>query len=183
MVLVGALMMAGLAGRLMAQPQLQLESPAFRHNGPLPLAFTGYGDFKSPPLTWSGVPSGTKEFALIMDDPDVPLESFSVHWLLYDIPATVTRVPEKPKPSDPKANRASPIKGAMQGTNALKRVGYLPPRPFADSGAHHYTFTLYALDADLPLTEGMTKPQLLAAMKGHILAQASIVAVFERKEP
>jgi phosphatidylethanolamine-binding protein (PEBP) family uncharacterized protein len=65
----------------------------------------------------------------------------------------------------------------------MKGRGYLPPRPFANSGLHHYRFTLYALDADLPLAEGMTREELLAAMKGHVIAQATLVGLLERKEP
>ena len=99
----------------------------------------------------------------------MPLERFSVHWLLYNIPATAAGLPETPKPPKP-GDRPAPIAGAAQGTNAMKHLGYLPPRPFAGSGVHHYTFTLYALDADLPLADGLTKDQLLAAMKGHVLA-------------
>lgn len=163
-------------------PAFTLTSTAFRHNGQLPIAYTGYGDFKSPPLAWSGAPKTTKAFALILDDPDVPIEQFSVHWLLYNIPATARQLPEGSKPADPKAGHAAPIKSATQGANALKRLGYLPPRPFANSGLHHYTFTLYALDADLKLAEGLSKAQLLAAMKGHIVAEATLVGLFERKE-
>lgn len=161
---------------------LRLTSPAFANNASLPLAYTGYGDFKSPPLAWSGVPKGTRELALVVTDPDVPLERFETHWLLYNIPAATTRLPEM-APDQASREQPSPIAAASQGVNALKRIGYLPPRPFTGSGLHHYTFTLYALDADLPLNDGLTKEQLLAAMKGHILAETALVAVFEWKEP
>jgi Raf kinase inhibitor-like YbhB/YbcL family protein len=178
-----------------------LRSPAFKHNDVLPLAYTGYGDFTSPPLSWSGAPEGTREFVLTLEDPDVPLERFSVHWLLYDIPATVTALPATSpfakastsaeatadRTGDKAADRStrdhpSPLKGASQGLNALKRIGFLPPRPFAGSGAHHYTFTLYAIDVDLTLPAGASKEQLLAAIRGHVLAEARLVATFEHKE-
>jgi Raf kinase inhibitor-like YbhB/YbcL family protein len=164
-----------------AQPgAIDLRSPAFKNNETLPLAYTGYGDFRSPPLAWSGVPRGTRELALIVDDPDVPLEQFSIHWLLYNIPANVTAIAEGAKPANPKDGHASPLEAASQGLNALKRLGYLPPRPFGGSGVHHYTFALYALDADLPLKDGLSKNELLAAMKGHIIGEGKLVAVFER---
>ena len=172
-----------LAWLLAAQPAtMTLTSPAFKNDGTLPLAYTGYGDFKSPPLQWSGAPKGTRQFVLTVEDPDVPLERFSVHWLLYNIPATVNSLPEVP-PDKAAKTHPSPIKGALQGMNALKRTGYLPPRPFAASGVHHYTFTLFAIDTELALADGATKEQLLAAIKGHVLAEAKLVAVFERKEP
>jgi Raf kinase inhibitor-like YbhB/YbcL family protein len=157
---------------------MTLSSPAFKNDAPLPLAFTGYGDFKSPPLAWTGAPKGTREFVLTLEDNDVPLERFSVHWLLYDIPGTAAGLPET---AADKASRdhPSPIKGALRGLNALKRIGYLPPRPFAGSGVHHYTFTLYAIDIDLAIADGASKEQLLAAIKGHVLAAAKLAAVFE----
>ena len=176
--------LAWLLSVVLAQPApMTLRSPAFKHNDALPVTYTGYGDFKSPPLAWSGAPRGTREFVLTLEDPDVPLERFSVHWLLYDIPPAVSALPEA-SPSANKASREhpSPLKAASQGLNALKRIGYLPPRPFAGSGVHHYTFTLYAIDVDLTLPGGASKEQLLAAIKGHILAEARLVATFEHKE-
>jgi Raf kinase inhibitor-like YbhB/YbcL family protein len=176
------ILLTWLLSAVLAQPApMTLRSPAFKHNGPLPVTYTGYGDFTSPPLAWSGAPKGTREFVLTVEDPDVPLERFSVHWLLYDIPATVTTLPETAADRSTR-DHPSPLKGASQGLNALKRIGYLPPRPFAGSGAHHYTFTLFAIDVDLTLPEGATKEQLLGAIKGHILAEAKLVAVFEHKE-
>jgi Raf kinase inhibitor-like YbhB/YbcL family protein len=175
-------LLAWWAAAVIFQPSgMTLTSPAFKHNAPLPLAFTGYGDFKSPPLAWRGAPTGTREFVLTLEDADVPLERFSVHWLLWDIPATATALPEAP-PDKANRDHPSPIKGAVRGSNAMKRIGYLPPRPFAASGVHHYNFTLYAIDFDLTLPEGASKEQLLAAIKGHVLAEAKLTAVFERNE-
>jgi Raf kinase inhibitor-like YbhB/YbcL family protein len=166
---------------IVAQPSpMTLTSPAFKHNAPLPAAFTGYGDFKSPPLAWSNAPKGTREFVLTLEDPDVPLERFSVHWLLWDIPATVTSLPEMAADRATRDHPA-PLKGTTRGLNALKNKGYLPPRPFAGSGVHHYTFTLYAVDIDVTLPEGAPKQDLLAAIKGHVLGQATIVATLEQQ--
>jgi Raf kinase inhibitor-like YbhB/YbcL family protein len=173
------------AGALAGQTPaaLTLTSPAFANNAAIPWPYTGYGEFKSPPLAWAGAPTATRAFALIVENRDVPVERFSLHWLLYNIPATVTRLPEAARPADVNAPRPAPIKGAAQGSNWMKRVGWLPPRPLPKSGPQRYTFTLYALDADLKLAEGLTKEQLLAAMKGHVLAEAALVGVVEPKEP
>lgn len=165
---------------LVIQPSMTLRSPAFKDGAPLPLTFTGYGDFKSPPLSWSGAPKGTREFVLTLEDPDVPLERFSVHWLLYDIPAATTSLAEMAADKTTR-DHPSPVTGASRGLNALKAKGYLPPRPFAGSGVHHYTFTLYALDVDLTVPDGATKEQLLSAITGHVLAEAKLVALFEQK--
>jgi Raf kinase inhibitor-like YbhB/YbcL family protein len=167
---------------LAAQPAgFVLTSPAFKDGASLPVAYTGYGDFKSPPLRWSGAPPGTREFALVVENLDVPMERFSVHWLLYDIPAAATTLPEV-APDMAAKTHPSPIKGASQGANWMKRIGYLPPRPFAKDGPQRFTFKLYALDADLALAEGATKEQLLAAIKGHVLAESTITAVVQGKE-
>jgi Raf kinase inhibitor-like YbhB/YbcL family protein len=175
-------LLAWFAAAVIFQPAgMKLNSPAFRHDATLPLAFTGYGDFKSPPLAWSGAPKGTREFVLTLEDPDVPLERFSVHWLLWDIPATATSLPEMP-PIKEARDHPAPIKGATRGSNAMKWIGYLPPRPFAGTGLHHYNFTLFAIDFDLTLPEGASKAQLLEAIKGHVLAEAKLTAVFEHKE-
>lgn len=165
-----------------AQPaRIVVTSPAFKHNEPIPLTYSGYGDYKSPPLSWTGVPKGTIELVLIVDDPDVPMERFATHWLLYNIPASAKGLPADLPAS---VTLTTPgLKGATQGPNALKRLGYLPPKPFAGSGVHHYTFTLYALDADLPLKEGLTKAELLAAMTGHVIGEGRLVGLFERKDP
>jgi Raf kinase inhibitor-like YbhB/YbcL family protein len=174
------LTVALIAGTAAQSTKLSLQSPAFKNDQPLPPRYTGDGAFKSPPLAWSGLPPTTKELALVVHDADVPLERYSVHWVLYNIPASTKGVPED-LPATPTLARPAPLQGATQGPNALKRIGYLPPKPFAGSGLHRYVFTLYALDADLPLPEGLTKEQLLAALDGHVIAKSVLTAVYERK--
>jgi Raf kinase inhibitor-like YbhB/YbcL family protein len=159
-------------------PAMVLTSPAFKNEAPLPRTYTGYGDFKSPPLAWSAAPKATREFVLTVEDPDVPLARFSVHWLLYNIPATASSVPSITVDRETRTH-PPPIQGASQGLNALKTRGYLPPRPFAGSGLHHYVFTLYALDIDLMLADGATKDEVLSAMKGHVIAEAKLVALLD----
>lgn len=172
----------GLASAVVAQPvKITVTSTAFKDNQPIPLTYSGYGDYKSPPLSWSGVPKGAKELALIVDDPTIPMERFSIHWVLYNIPVAAKGVPADLPGT---GTLSTPdLKGAMQGMNALKQLGYLPPKPFVGSGVHQYRFTLYALDADLALAEGVTKDQLTAAMTGHIIGEGRLVGLFERKEP
>src|SRR6478672_10937389 len=77
---------------------LTLRSPAFAAGGEIPSKYTCDGANHSPPLEWSGAPDGTKSFALIIDDPDAPDPKAPkmtwVHWVLYDIPAATTSLPE-----------------------------------------------------------------------------------------
>ena len=124
-------------------------------------------------MKWSGAPEGAKSFALICDDPDAPRGTW-VHWVLYGLPADVTELAEAVPTTETLPD------GAMQGTTDFGRVGYggLCPPP---GGPHRYFFKLYALDNDLDLKPGATKKELLAAMAGHILAQAQLMGTFERK--
>jgi Raf kinase inhibitor-like YbhB/YbcL family protein len=93
-------------------------------------------------LRWSDIPPNTKSFALICEDPDVPLGVFT-HWALYNLPPTVTELPEGVSAERRLAN------GAIQGQNDFKHIGYRGPCPPPKDGAHRYFFRLYALDAEL----------------------------------
>jgi Raf kinase inhibitor-like YbhB/YbcL family protein len=102
-----------------------------------------------------------------------------VHWVINKIPGTVKGLPEN-LPIDPAAAMPTEIAGAVQGTSGFKRAIYRGPAPPAGK-PHNYHFTVYALDTALDLAPGATKQQLLDAMKGHIIGQGQLVAVYERK--
>jgi len=146
-----------------------ITSPAFGEGEGIPQRHSGDGENLSPALAWSGAPEGTKEFALISDDPDAKTPEPWVHWVLYNIPATVSSVDE--------GGNA----GATEGKRGSGKPGYGGPMPPPGHGVHHYHFRLYALDAPLGLQEGATKDELLAAMKGHVLAEALLIGTYERK--
>ncbi len=161
--------------------KLKLTSTAFRPSATIPRKFTGEGDDVSPPLAWEGMPAGTKEFALICDDPDAPSPEPWVHWVIYGIPADVHALPEGVKSSEPELKR--PVV-ARQGKNSFgsgATIGYRGPMPPPGHGVHHYHFKLYSLDTRLDLAPGSKKDQLLDAMKGHVLAEAELVGTYERK--
>ncbi len=153
-----------------------LTSSNFQHNQPIPAKHSCEGQDLSPTLKWDGVPSATKSFALICDDPDAPVGSW-VHWVIYGIPANTTELPESVAKTDTVAAQGN----AKQGMNDFGRVGYGGPCPPRGHGAHHYHFRLYALDTELSLPTRATRRQLESAMKGHILAQAELVGTYERK--
>jgi Raf kinase inhibitor-like YbhB/YbcL family protein len=156
---------------------LALSSPAFAHEGPIPAAFTCEGRDRSPALQWSGVPPNAKSLALIVDDPDAPdpkaPETTYVHWVLYNIPGGAVGLPEGIEGSDLPA-------GTREGTNDWKRAGYGGPCP--PIGRHRYFFKLYALDVALPDLGPATKPELEAAMKGHVLAEATLMGTYEKEQ-
>ena len=151
---------------------LKLTSPSFRHNGPIPEQHTCDGADTPPQLEWNGAPQGTKSFALIVDDPDAPdpkaPQRTYVHWVLYDIPASVNTLVD---------TRAGLPEGAHEGMNDWKRTGYGGPCP--PVGRHRYFFKLYALDATLG-GKAFTKAQLEKAMDGHVLEKAELMGTYER---
>jgi Raf kinase inhibitor-like YbhB/YbcL family protein len=108
--------------------------------------------------------------ALIVTDPDAPRGTW-VHWVLYNLPATVRALPE--------GLPRQLTDGALQGRNDSGEIGYEGPCPPPGS-PHHYIFTLYALDAKLNLPVGATRAQVEAAMQGHILASGRLVGIFQR---
>ncbi len=154
-----------------APMSITLSSKAFSAGASIPITYSCTGRSVSPPLTWSSPPSGTKSFALILDDPDAPIGTF-VHWVIYNIPASSRGLPEAVSASEKSAD------GTQQGNNGAGRVGYTGPCP--PSGTHRYFFKLYALDTVLSLSSGTGKDQLLQAMLGHILAQGELMGTFSK---
>jgi hypothetical protein len=150
----------------------QLRSSAFQQNQPIPKKYTCDGSDVSVPLSWDDPPEGTKSLSLIADDPDAPRGTW-VHWVLYDLPADTRELAEAVAARDKLAN------GAKQGKNDFGKTGYGGPCP-PPGPAHHYHFTLYALDQMTGLSPGARKQQLLDAMKGHVLGQAKLIGAYKR---
>lgn len=151
---------------------VQVTSPAFAAGQPIPDRYTCGGVGESPPLAWQEAPANTAAFALIVDDPDAPGGVFT-HWLLYDVPPSVTRIDA----GVPGAARLAD--GAAQGTNSFGKTGYGAPCPPAGP-PHHYRFTVYALDAMLGLPPGATARQVQDAVRGHILGEGTLTGTYRR---
>jgi Raf kinase inhibitor-like YbhB/YbcL family protein len=159
--------------------KIELTSSAFQEGAKIPKQYTGEGLDLSPPLAWSGLPGGTRELALICDDPDAPTPEPWVHWVIYKIPATAAALPE----GLPKTPTLKEPPGVFQGKNSWaggQTIGYRGPLPPPKSGPHRYFFKLYALDAALDLAPGATKPALLKAINGHVLAEGRLIGTYER---
>jgi Raf kinase inhibitor-like YbhB/YbcL family protein len=151
----------------------ELSSTAFARGGAIPTRYTCDDANVSPPLAWSGAPAGTKSYALIVDDPDAPdpaaPKRVYVHWVLYDIPGTVTEL----------AEGTARVAGAHDGTNDDKTVGWSGPCP--PVGRHRYFHKLYALDTLLgDLGAGARKGDVERAMAGHVLATAELMGTYSR---
>jgi Raf kinase inhibitor-like YbhB/YbcL family protein len=147
------------------QNALEVRSVQFAHNGHIPPQYTCEGDDMNPPLEISNIPDGTKTLALIMEDPDAPNGVFD-HWLVWNILPNQA-IPESSNPG-------------ISGTNSFGKTGYGGPCP--PSGVHRYYFHIYALDVELELLSGARKQELLEAMKGHILAEGSLMGHYKKNQ-
>ena len=157
--------------KMVTTTKLEIKSSVFETGGMISKKYTCDGEDVSPPLSWDGIPEGTKSLALISDDPDAPMGTW-VHWVMYNIPPSVKELKEG-FPTDKKLHD-----GTLQGITDFKKIGYGGPCP--PSGIHRYYFKLYALDTKLNLEPGATKKQLLSAMEGHLLAQAEVMGKYKR---
>jgi Raf kinase inhibitor-like YbhB/YbcL family protein len=159
--------------------KIMVESPTLKADQPIPREYTADGRNVSPPLTWSKVPAGTKALAVVLEDPDAGNPPPFVHWVIYNIPATASGLPEN-VPFEPGAAMPAGISGAVQGVSGFRRPIYRGPAP-PPGKVHHYHFDVYALDASLDLKPGLNRVELLDAIKGHVIGQGELVAVYERK--
>jgi Raf kinase inhibitor-like YbhB/YbcL family protein len=152
-----------------AEQAFGVRSPDFQNGGKIPRqhASRPEGENVPPRLEWSGAPVGARGFALTVDDPDAPRAKPFVHWVVAGIPPTSTAL-------------SLTSTGLAQGKNDFGGTGWGGPLPPPGSGPHHYRFHLYALDARIDLPPEGTKDALLAAMRGHVLAEAETVGTYER---
>lgn len=178
-VFAGAVILAGEGAS--SAPDFKLESTAVVARGSFAneQVFNGFGcqgGNVSPPLRWSGAPSGTQSFALTMFDPDAPGGSGWWHWAVYDIPPAVTALP--PGAGNPHGELPH---GALQARNDFGFAAYGGPCPPPHDKPHHYVLTLYALRTDhLGLAAGAAAREVDAAVKAHSIAAASFTAIYGR---
>ena len=151
--------------------RMPVRSPAFAEGGMIPGKYSCQGEDLSPPIEWDSVPGAAKSLALICDDPDAPMGRW-VHWVLFDMPPDLRLLHE----GMPKAEKIEC--GAAQGMNDFGKIGYGGPCP--PGGTHRYFFTLYALDTKLNLKGRVTKARLLNEMKGHVIAEGTLIGKYRK---
>lgn len=151
---------------------LALKTTAFAGGGGIPKKYTCDGADISPAMSWDDAPAGTQSFALIADDPDAPVGTWT-HWIIWNIPAKTSGLPE----GVPKVEETSD--GARQGRNDFKRIGYGGPCP-PPGKPHRYFFKLYALDVKPDVKAGARRDEVERAMKGHVLSQAEFMGTYGR---
>jgi Raf kinase inhibitor-like YbhB/YbcL family protein len=147
---------------------LKITSSAFEHHKRIPDRHTGNDEDVAPELEWSGVPDGTKSFAVVVDDPDAPLVNGFTHWIAYGIPADATGLPEGGG-------------DVVHGTNSMGDQGYVGPAPPPGHGTHHYYFWVYALDEELDLEPGLDRRALMDRIEDHVIEQARLVGTYSNQ--
>jgi Raf kinase inhibitor-like YbhB/YbcL family protein len=149
---------------------ITVTSPAFADGATIPVKYTcTSANPVSPPLAWAGVPSGTAELTLLVEDPDAPVAGGFVHWVVYGIPPDTRSLAEGSLPT-----------AAKQGANGRSQNTWTGPCPPAGSPPHHYRFTLTAVSRSLGLSPGATAAQVKAAMAGLIAGQGLLVGLYGR---
>jgi len=151
---------------------LRVHSTRWKSGDTIPTKYTGDGPDVSPPLSFEGVPPGTKAFALICDDPDAPVGTW-VHWVIYDIPGNATGLAEGV------AKDATLPDGSRQGRNSWKKSGYGGPSP-PPGKPHRYFFRLYALRESLGLRPGLTANEVETAARAKAIESAQFLGVYGR---
>ncbi len=201
---------------------MQLTSTSFQDGTRIPARYAAgqpdattvvtFSDNISPQLKWSDAPAGTQSFVVICHDPDVPSKGDDVnqadrevpaslprvdffHWVLIDLPASVTELAEgEHSQGFTQRGKSGPStsRGARHGLNDYtgwfagnadmsgSYFGYDGPfPPFNDSILHHYVFTVYALDvARLAIEGDFTGSQVVEAMAGHVLDKATLTGIY-----
>jgi Raf kinase inhibitor-like YbhB/YbcL family protein len=149
-----------------------INSTAFSNGAGIPREYTCQGRNVSPQLVWEGLPAGTQSLVLVCDDPDAPAGTW-VHWVIYNIPATVSSL----KQGMPASARLA--EGMAQGKNDFGSLGWGGPCP-PPGRPHRYFFKLYALDKVLAAHPGLTKKQILSLIQPNILAKAEMYGIYQR---
>jgi len=160
---------------------MTLTSSAWPDGGPIPAKYTQAGDDVSPPLSWSNAPATATSFVLIVHDADAAIGNGLddiTHWMLWNIPATTTSLPEH-------------VPSMSQMPDGTRQIGataphYRGPGAAAAGPAHHYVFELYALDTTLTVpavgqTPAQTRAAVVAAMTDHVRGKAVYVGLFKRQ--
>ena len=156
-----------------APSTIRLTSPAFTAGGPIPARYTGEGEDVSPPLAWSASGRSVQGFAVICHDPDAPLIGGNgtygfVHWVLYNIPGSVSQLPEG-------------VRDHTSGTNDFGRTGYGGPMPPNGHGQHRYYFWVLELREATRLEAGLSMWELLKRLEPLTVGMNRLTGTYERK--
>ena len=172
----GPLALGACSGGAMPLPEapegvaaIEVVSERFTADGRVRPRYTCDGPDVSPDVAWSGVPTASEAIVIILDDPDARVFT---HWLIYDVPASATHLPEAGE---------LPAGGRHGGTDFGGRVGYAGPCP-PRGQTHRYVLHVYAVDRALGLEPGASRGDVLEAMEGHVVGHGSLSGLYQRAE-
>lgn len=146
-----------------------VRSAAFADGASIPARYTCDGAGDIPRVRWSPVPGRARALALVVDDPDAPGGTFT-HWVVLDLPPDTRAVGPGPLPS-----------GAVEGENSAGDEGWTPPCPPEGDDAHHYRFTVSALDGRTGLPAGASPADAADAIEEHVIARGWLTGTYARR--
>lgn len=153
---------------------ITVSTTAFVPDQKIPYRYSDYGEKISPDLTFGNIPPNAKSLVLLVEDPDAVDPKPFIHWVIYNLPTSVTYLPE----SIPGSLKLADFGGASQGANSNGSIGYYGMHPPYGSKAHHYHFQVFALDEMLDVLPGADRATVRAAMKDHVISSGEIVGVY-----
>lgn len=154
---------------------IDVRSPAFASMAQIPLSYVGSakGGNLSPPLEWEGLPAGTKELVLVIEDADAPLPFAFVHAIAVGISPDLKGLPV--------GALSSASRGLLSlGLTTFGSASYIGPQPLAGHGPHRYSFQLLALDRQLHFDRPPNRTRLLKALEGAVLGRGRLDGIHER---
>jgi Raf kinase inhibitor-like YbhB/YbcL family protein len=154
---------------------LTVTSSDFANGAPMPAAVSEYAEAASPQVTWTSV-AGARSYALMMEDPDAKPSAPIVHWVMWNIPASLTQLPQGVQ----KQGRLSDPEGVLQGRNTRGSLGYTGPHAPVGDPDHYYHIEVFALDGSLPVPAGSSRDAVLAQMQGHVIAKGELVGRYSQ---
>ncbi len=163
----------GLLGREVgiceAPLRITVRSEAVDADGMFNRRHTVDGGEVPPYVSWEGVPSGTVELVLAMEDFDAPIAKPFVHWIIYALNPALTMI------------NGTDHNAARFGKNGYGQPRYRGPRPLRGHGPHRYCLAVFALDKRLEFAQSPNKRQIAQSMRGHVVARGELVGSYERK--
>jgi Raf kinase inhibitor-like YbhB/YbcL family protein len=165
----------------LAQPHvaaatIDVTSPAFHDNAPIPAQYTADGPGLSPPLAWNGVPAQAESLVLIVEDADAP----APHPLVHAI-AVLPAQPEGSLPEDAlnQPQQAAPL---TIGRNSYLTASWLPPDPPPGHGVHRYAFQVFALSAGPVFSDKPGRDEVQHAIRQYAIASGYVIGTYERPD-
>lgn len=154
---------------------IQVSSPAFGYNEPIPAKYTADGEGISPPLAWRGVPPNAEAVVLLVEDADSPTPDPFVHAIVWDLPGVDASLPDGALPIS-----TQPTSTSALGRNSYLSANYVPPDPPPGHGRHRYVFQVLALDAAPRFESPPGRKALMEKIRGHVIAKGLLIGTYER---